>query len=47
MTGTVTTPSLFALGTLTTAVSFLIIAAALGSIVVIQRRRAGRVAGGH
>lgn len=41
MTNTVTTPSVFALGTLTTAVSFLIIAAALASIVVIQRRRAG------
>lgn len=41
MTNTVTTPSVFALGTLTTAVSFLIIAAALASIVLIQRRRAG------
>ncbi len=41
MTNTVTTPSVFALGTLTTAVSFLIISAALASIVVIQRRRAG------
>jgi putative spermidine/putrescine transport system permease protein len=43
MTNTVTTPSVFALGTLTTAVSFLIIAAALASIVLIQRRRAGAV----
>lgn len=41
MTNTVTTPSVFALGTLTTAVSFLIIAAALASIVLIQRRRVG------
>jgi putative spermidine/putrescine transport system permease protein len=40
MTNTVTTPSIFALGTLTTAVSFLIIAAALASIALIQRRRA-------
>jgi hypothetical protein len=31
----------FALGTLTTAVSFLIISAALASIAAIQRRRAG------
>jgi putative spermidine/putrescine transport system permease protein len=45
MTNTVTTPSVFALGTLTTAVSFLIISAALASIAVIQRRRAG--AGGR
>ena len=41
MTNTVTTPSVFALGTLTTAVSFLIISAALASIATIQRRRAG------
>jgi putative spermidine/putrescine transport system permease protein len=47
MTNTVTTPSVFALGTLTTAVSFLIIAAALASIVVIQRRRSGKAGGGH
>jgi putative spermidine/putrescine transport system permease protein len=39
MTTTVTTPSLFALGTLTTAISFLIIAIALASIAAIQRRR--------
>ena len=45
MTNTVTTPSVFALGTLTTAVSFLIISAALASIAVILRRRAG--AGGR
>ena len=43
MTTTVTTPSLFALGTVTTAVSFLIIALALASIVVIQRRRGVRL----
>ena len=41
MTNTVTTPSVFALGTLTTAVSFLIIGLALAAIVVIQRRRTG------
>jgi putative spermidine/putrescine transport system permease protein len=41
MTNTVTTPSVFALGTLTTAVSFLIISTALASIAAIQRRRAG------
>jgi putative spermidine/putrescine transport system permease protein len=43
MTTTVTTPSLFALGTVTTAVSFLIIALALASIVLIQRRRGARL----
>lgn len=43
MTNTVTTPAVFALGTLTTAVSFLIIAAALASIALIQRRRGGSV----
>ncbi|MEK0082163.1 ABC transporter permease [Benzoatithermus flavus] len=47
MTNTVTTPSVFALGTLTTAVSFLIISAALASIVVIQRRRSGKAGGGR
>jgi putative spermidine/putrescine transport system permease protein len=39
MTNTVTSPSLFALGTLTTAISFFIIAVALGSIALIQKRR--------
>jgi putative spermidine/putrescine transport system permease protein len=39
MTTTVTTPSLFALGTITTAISFLIISAAIASIATIQRRR--------
>lgn len=43
MTNTVTTPAVFALGTLTTAVSFLIIGLALASIALIQRRR-GRAA---
>ena len=47
MTNTVTTPSVFALGTLTTAVSFIIISAALASIVVIQRRRSGKAGGGR
>lgn len=42
MTTNVTSPALYALGTLTTAVSFLVIAIALGSIAVIQRRRQGR-----
>lgn len=42
MTTTVTTPSLFALGTVTTAVSFAIIAVALGAIVSIQKRRTRR-----
>jgi len=39
----VTSPSLDALGTMTTAVSFLVIALALGSIYVIQRKRAGKL----
>jgi putative spermidine/putrescine transport system permease protein len=39
MTTNVTSPALYALGTLTTALSFLIIALCLGSIALIQRRR--------
>jgi putative spermidine/putrescine transport system permease protein len=39
MTTTVTSPSLFALGTITTGISFAIILAALGSIALINRRR--------
>jgi putative spermidine/putrescine transport system permease protein len=45
MTTNVTSPALFAIGTVTTAVSFLVIALALGSIALIQRRRATRIAG--
>jgi putative spermidine/putrescine transport system permease protein len=44
MTTNVTSPALYALGTLTTAVSFLVIAVALGSIALIQRRRTRRAA---
>ena len=45
MTTNVTSPALYALGTLTTAFSFAIIALCLGSIVAIQRRRTrGRAA---
>jgi putative spermidine/putrescine transport system permease protein len=40
MTTNVTSPSLYALGTLTTAVSFVAIALALSSVALIQRRRA-------
>jgi putative spermidine/putrescine transport system permease protein len=40
MTTNVTSPALYALGTLTTAVSFLTIALALASMALIQRRRA-------
>jgi putative spermidine/putrescine transport system permease protein len=40
MTLNVTSPSLYALGTVTTAISFLIIGLCLGVIVHIQRRRA-------
>ena len=39
MTTNVTSPALFAIGTVTTAVSFVVIALALGSIALIQRRR--------
>jgi putative spermidine/putrescine transport system permease protein len=39
MTTNVTSPALYALGTLTTAVSFVVIAIALTSIALIQRRR--------
>ena len=45
MTTNVTSPALFAIGTVTTAVSFGVIALALGSIALIQRRRSRRVAG--
>ena len=39
MTTNVTSPALFAVGTVTTIVSFAVIGAALGSIALIQRRR--------
>jgi putative spermidine/putrescine transport system permease protein len=42
MTTNVTSPALYALGTVTTIVSFVVIALALGSIVIIQRRRSNR-----
>jgi putative spermidine/putrescine transport system permease protein len=42
MTLNVTSPSLYALGTVTTVVSFAIIGACLGTIALIQRRRAVR-----
>jgi putative spermidine/putrescine transport system permease protein len=42
MTLNVTSPSLYALGTVTTIISFLIIGAALGTIVFIQKRRGAR-----
>ena len=44
MTLNVTSPSLYALGTVTTIVSFLIIGACLGAIALIQKRRARRAA---
>jgi len=40
MTTNVTSPALFAVGTVTTVISFVVIAASLGSIALIQRRRA-------
>jgi putative spermidine/putrescine transport system permease protein len=39
MTTNVTSPALYALGTVTTLVSFIAIALALGSIAIIQWRR--------
>jgi len=39
MTTNVTSPALYALGTVTTVVSFIVIALALSSIIIIQRRR--------
>jgi len=40
MTTTITSPTLYAVGAVTTAVSFVVIITALGSIALIQRRRA-------
>ncbi len=45
MTTNVTTPALYAIGTVTSAVSFLVIAAAFVAIAVIQKSRA-RARGG-
>ena len=42
MTTNVTSPALFAIGTVTTAVSFVVITLALSSIALIQRRRSRR-----
>jgi putative spermidine/putrescine transport system permease protein len=42
MTTNVTSPALYALGTVTTVVSFAVIAIALTSIIIIQRRRSRR-----
>ena len=42
MTTNVTSPALYALGTVTTVVSFVVITISLGSIAIIQRRRARR-----
>ncbi len=47
MTTNITSPALYALGTVTTAVSFVVIALALGSIALIQRRRSRRNAAGE
>ena len=42
MTTNVTSPALYALGTVTTAFSFIVIGISLGTIALIQRRRFGR-----
>jgi putative spermidine/putrescine transport system permease protein len=44
MTTNVTSPALFAVGTVTTIISFVVIGASLGSIALIQRRRSRNVA---
>jgi putative spermidine/putrescine transport system permease protein len=46
MTLNVTSPSLYALGTVTTIISFVVIGASLGTIVLIQKRRGNRIASG-
>jgi putative spermidine/putrescine transport system permease protein len=45
MTLNVTSPSLYALGTVTTIVSFIVIGASLGSIVLIQKKRSSGAKG--
>ena len=45
MTLNVTSPSLYALGTVTTIVSFIIIGACIGAIIVINKRRGVRATG--
>src|SRR5262249_4458920 len=45
MTTTITSPTLYAVGAVTTAVSFVVIITALGSIALVQRRRARKIAG--
>jgi putative spermidine/putrescine transport system permease protein len=44
LTTTVTDPAIYALGTVTTAISLLVIASALGSAWWLRRRRAGQPA---
>jgi len=43
MTTNVTSPALYALGTVTTAISFVAITLSLGSVTIIQRRRFGKI----
>jgi putative spermidine/putrescine transport system permease protein len=45
MTTTITSPALYAVGAVTTAVSFVVIITALTSIALVQRRRARKIAG--
>eukprot|EP01037_Dinobryon_pediforme_P016558 gene16558-16738_t len=47
MTLNITSPSLYALGTVTTIVSFLAIGLSLGTIAYMQKRRASRAGQGH
>jgi len=45
MTLNVTSPSLYALGTVTTIVSFIVIGVSLGTIVLIQKKRGSQAKG--
>jgi len=45
MTLNVTSPSLYALGTVTTIISFIVIGVSLGTIVLIQKKRGGQAKG--
>jgi putative spermidine/putrescine transport system permease protein len=47
MTTNVTSPALYAVGTVTTVISFIVIGVALGSIALIERRRARGIGHGH
>ncbi len=47
LTTTVTTPSIYALGSMTTMISLLVITVTLVAVSLLSRRKGGRAAGGH